>query len=79
MIIVDWSGGALTINYFQAASDTRVVGAEIAYLLQQYEDEHYLDLRDVHCVGLSLGAQTCGQMGKRLRKLGLEIGRISGK
>jgi Lipase len=30
VITVDWAKGAKTLNYFQAVSNTKVVGAEIA-------------------------------------------------
>ena len=79
LIVVQWTEGATNIIYPQSASDTRVLGAQIALLLKNYQGLAGLSLKDVHCVGLSLGAQTCGQMGKRLKVFGLSVARISGE
>ena len=77
--MVDWSDGSQNVNYFQSASDTRMVGAKLAHLVRRHNKRFGLDPDDVHCIGLSLGAQTCGYMGKRLNTLGLPMARISGK
>ena len=78
MILVDWSDAALNLDYLQASSDTRVVGAQLAHLVRTYESSLWLHAEDVHCIGHSLGAHLCGYMGKRLNYLGIQMGRITG-
>lgn len=58
VIVVDWSEGASRIFYPQSASNTRVVGYCSGYLAN-----HITNLASVHCIGHSLGGQTCGSMG----------------
>ncbi|XP_061185463.1 inactive pancreatic lipase-related protein 1-like [Saccostrea echinata] len=74
IIMVDWSPGANNVCYLQAAANTRVVGAVTARLLRTLRDEHFLSYTDVHMVGHSLGAHTCGYVGRRERG----ISRITG-
>ncbi|XP_023228761.1 pancreatic triacylglycerol lipase-like [Centruroides sculpturatus] len=69
VIIVDWSGGN-QLPYTQATSNTRVVGAEIALLVETLEEVVGLKRSDVHIIGHSLGAHIAGYAGERLPGLG---------
>ncbi|TKC48561.1 hypothetical protein EI555_016242, partial [Monodon monoceros] len=81
---VDWKRGART-GYTQAVHNTRVVGAEIAYLIQGLSVNpclgHILWTQlgygpeNVHLIGHSLGAHTAAEAGRRL---GGRVGRITG-
>ena len=62
--------------YENAASNTRVVSAYLAKLMDLVADRTGYDMSVVHCIGHSLGAQTSGFTGKIVRK---PFGRISGK
>ncbi|XP_004680465.1 PREDICTED: pancreatic lipase-related protein 2 [Condylura cristata] len=73
-ICVDWRRGALTA-YTQAVHNIRVVGAEVAYLIQALSTELGYRLEDVHIIGHSLGSHAAGEAGKRL---GGKVGRITG-
>ncbi|KAL4236540.1 hypothetical protein ACF0H5_004925 [Mactra antiquata] len=69
VIAVDWQHGA-DLPYEQATANTRVVGAQIARLVQVSG----ADANTVHIIGHSLGAHVAGYAGERLSHLG----RISG-
>ncbi|XP_016067602.1 PREDICTED: pancreatic lipase-related protein 2 [Miniopterus natalensis] len=73
-ICVDWRHGART-DYTQAVHNLRVVGAEIAFLIQGLSTEMGYSLENVHLIGHSLGAHTAGEAGRRL---GGRVGRITG-
>ena len=77
VITVYWTKGAGR-NYFQAAGNTRLVGAQIAYLIQRLHKDLRLCYSKVHLIGFSLGAQVAGFAGRRLREKGHIISRISG-
>ncbi|XP_023235945.1 pancreatic lipase-related protein 2-like [Centruroides sculpturatus] len=66
VIIVDWFIGSTFSSYIQAVANARVVGAEIAFLMER--------LQDFHLICHSLGAHVCGYAGKRLS----DLGRITG-
>ena len=57
---VDWSGGSRVL-YPQATSNIRVVGLEIAYLVNWARNNINLDPSRVHIIGHSLGAHTAGK------------------
>ncbi|XP_040292473.1 pancreatic lipase-related protein 2-like [Bufo bufo] len=69
----DWSGGSQTL-YTQAANNIRVVGAEVAYLVNTLLEAFKYPLSKVHIIGHSLGAHAAGEAGKRQPG----IGRITG-
>jgi len=69
VIIVDWRGGSLPM-YSQAAANTRLVGLEVARLVEILRT----DPAKVHIIGHSLGAHIAGYAGERIKGLG----RISG-
>uniref|UniRef100_A0A8C5XZH7 Triacylglycerol lipase n=1 Tax=Microcebus murinus TaxID=30608 RepID=A0A8C5XZH7_MICMU len=73
-VCVDWRRGART-TYYQAVQNTRVVGAEIAYLTQILSTELGYSPEDVHLIGHSLGAHAAAEAGRRL---GGHVGRITG-
>ncbi|XP_069914408.1 pancreatic lipase-related protein 2 [Oryctolagus cuniculus] len=73
-ICVDWRRGAQTA-YTQAAHNTRVVGAEIAFLVRVLSTELGYSPDDVHLIGHSLGAHAAAEAGRRLGGL---VGRITG-
>ena len=78
IIQVYWEGGARTLNYFEAAGNTRLVGAQIAYLTERLHAKYGLSFDNVHIIGHSLGAHTAGYAGKRLRLNNHPIARITG-
>ncbi|XP_072495109.1 pancreatic lipase-related protein 2-like [Notamacropus eugenii] len=71
---VDWKKGSRT-RYTQAANNIRVVGAEVAYLINVLSTEFGYSPSNVHLIGHSLGAHAAGEAGKRLQG---QIGRITG-
>ncbi|XP_043841821.1 pancreatic lipase-related protein 2-like [Dromiciops gliroides] len=71
---VDWKKGSQT-TYPQATANIRVVGAEVAYLINLLSTEFKLSPSDVHIIGHSLGAHAAGEAGRRLQG---QIGRITG-
>ncbi|XP_015997972.2 pancreatic lipase-related protein 2 [Rousettus aegyptiacus] len=73
-ICVDWRRGAQA-HYIQAVHNIRVVGAEIAFLLQGLSTELGYGLENVHLIGHSLGAHAAAEAGRRL---GGRVGRITG-
>lgn len=73
VIVVDWAGGSLPL-YTQATANTRLVGLEIAHLIEKLRDDYEVRPEDVHLIGHSLGAHTAGYVGDRIPK----IGRITG-
>ncbi|XP_019315101.2 pancreatic lipase-related protein 2-like [Panthera pardus] len=73
-ICVDWRRGAKT-QYTQAVHNIRVVGAEIAFLIQRLSTELGYGPEDVHLIGHSLGAHAAAEAGRRL---GGCVGRITG-
>ena len=64
---IDWSKGSNSINYFQSAADTRVVGAMVAYFINRLINVTTTSPKRMHCIGHSLGAHTCGFAGQRLQ------------
>ncbi|CAK6436074.1 unnamed protein product [Pipistrellus nathusii] len=73
-ICVDWRRGART-DYTQAVHNIRVVGAEIAFLIQGLSTQMGYSLENVHLIGHSLGSHAAGEAGRRL---GGRVGRITG-
>nr|XP_018901056.1 PREDICTED: pancreatic triacylglycerol lipase-like isoform X2 [Bemisia tabaci] len=69
VIVVDWAGGSLPL-YTQATANTRLVGLEIANLINTLKEKMDLDPKDVHIIGHSLGAHTAGYAGERIAGLG---------
>ncbi|KRY70521.1 Lipase member H, partial [Trichinella pseudospiralis] len=66
VIIVDWTSGSIGPNYYQAASNTRVVGAVLADFVSTLVKSFKISLNRLTLVGFSLGAHACGFAGKNL-------------
>ncbi|KAG8202075.1 hypothetical protein JTE90_010438 [Oedothorax gibbosus] len=69
VIVVDWSGGNKP-PYYQATSNTRVVAAEIALVVQALEKYMGAKREEIHIIGHSLGGHIAGYAGARLKTLG---------
>ncbi|GLG93818.1 Phospholipase A1, partial [Gryllus bimaculatus] len=67
VICVDWEGGAAVPNYVRAAANTRLVGKQLALLLQASPPAVCTQQR-VH-TWLQLGAHVAGFAGRELRNL----------
>ncbi|KAM5132167.1 pancreatic lipase-related protein 2-like [Mantella aurantiaca] len=63
-ICVDWGSGSRAF-YSQAANNIRVVGAEVAYLINILQDKFDYFPSNIHLIGHSLGAHVAGEAGKR--------------
>ncbi|XP_068630894.1 uncharacterized protein [Battus philenor] len=74
VVCVDWEGGASMPNYLRAAANTRLVGKQLAMMLQGLAEHIDLKFEDVHLIGFSLGAHVAGFAGSELRN----ISRITG-
>ena len=81
VIFVDWFNGA-TLLYAQAAGNTRLVGVQIAVLIEFIISTYRVspDVTDrFYIIGFSLGAQIAGHAGRHLRENNMVLGRITGK
>ncbi|XP_063241522.1 inactive pancreatic lipase-related protein 1-like [Bacillus rossius redtenbacheri] len=71
VILTHWGGDrSSNYSYYQAVSDTRVVGAELARLGRALVEQHHVSPGSFHVVGHSLGAQIAGYMGQNITGLG---------
>ena len=61
------------LNYLQAASDTRTVGAKVAAMVAALVERGLIRQELTWCIGHSLGAHACGRAGKTIH-----LGRITG-
>ena len=80
VITVDWRDGAGILDYPQAATNTRLVGRQIALLVDNIVQNEKLSSAElVQLVGHSLGGQTAGYAGKYFTDLtNNKIGKITG-
>uniref|UniRef100_A0ABD2W8Q0 phospholipase A1 n=1 Tax=Trichogramma kaykai TaxID=54128 RepID=A0ABD2W8Q0_9HYME len=77
VIVVDWQEGSNTWNYLKAASNVRVVGAEIAELLHKLKEmfirsrtgDYNFELDRIHLVGHSLGSHIMAFASQKLIEL----------
>lgn len=69
IIRAHWGGGSRSI-YFQSHANTRLVGLEIALLVNTMVEKLGVQATDVHLIGHSLGAHTAGYAGENIRNLG---------
>lgn len=70
MICVDWSAGAADPNYVRAAVNTRLVGKQLAILIEGLNRHFQTNLNEkIHIVGFSLGAHVAGFAGTQLKNL----------
>ncbi|XP_045160753.2 inactive pancreatic lipase-related protein 1-like [Mercenaria mercenaria] len=78
VIVVDWEKGADDlINYYQAAANTRVVGALTAQLMTSLHTSTGANYSNMYIVGYSLGAHVAGYAGERIPSLGRITGKLS--
>ncbi|XP_062959081.1 pancreatic triacylglycerol lipase-like isoform X2 [Cynocephalus volans] len=73
-ICVDWEGGSRT-TYSKATQNVRIVGAEVAYLVEFLQSSFGYSPSNVHLIGHSLGSHVAGEAGRRTNGA---IGRITG-
>uniref|UniRef100_A0A1A9WIK7 Lipase domain-containing protein n=1 Tax=Glossina brevipalpis TaxID=37001 RepID=A0A1A9WIK7_9MUSC len=66
VICVDWEKGANLPNYVRAATNTRLVGKQLAMLIKNLKDHKGLKLSRTHIIGFSLGAHVSGFAGSEL-------------
>jgi len=80
VIRVDWQAAATNIDYAQSATDTQVVGGMAMCLLKElYSGNLTMLTEKVHCIGHSLGAHTCGYVGRNaMSNFTVPIARITG-
>jgi len=69
VICVDWAAGAVDPNYVRAAVNTRLVGKQVALLIDSINNEGITINNNTHLVGFSLGAHVSGFVGKELKNL----------
>lgn len=69
IIFVDWSRGN-GFPYEKASTNAQVVGADVALFVQYFISSHGSKATDFHIIGHSLGGQTAGYAGARIRGLG---------
>ncbi|XP_014343729.1 pancreatic triacylglycerol lipase-like [Latimeria chalumnae] len=72
-ICVDWSAGS-RCPYSQAVHNIRVVGAEMAYIIDILQTNFSYPPSNIHIIGHSLGAHAAAEAGRRKRG----ISRITG-
>lgn len=69
VICVDWENGANLPNYVRAAVNTRLVGRQVALLINAINSLTGSSNSDFHLIGFSLGAHVAGFAGSDLRNL----------
>ena len=80
MICVDWSRGAKLPDYTKAVVNTRLVGAQIARLVERIGKTFGEEIHErCHIVGHSLGAHVAGFTGSNLKRNGKTLHRITGR
>jgi pancreatic triacylglycerol lipase len=68
MIGVDWSIGGNTINYVTARNRVGAVASVIARFIDNLNEINFLEFKDVHVIGHSLGGQIAGLTGKAVTR-----------
>ncbi|XP_050540529.1 uncharacterized protein LOC126905129 [Daktulosphaira vitifoliae] len=74
VFLVDWGKGSFNLNYLQVASNTRIVGAELARFGKYLAKQQELDPSKIHLMGHSLGAHITSYFAKNFPG----VGRITG-
>ncbi|XP_046449669.1 pancreatic lipase-related protein 2-like [Daphnia pulex] len=69
VIVVHWGGGS-SVEYNQAHANIRLVGLEIAFLVNTMVAKLGAKASDIHLIGHSLGAHTAGYAGEKIPNLG---------
>ena len=75
VLVVDWRRGAMTLNYLQAAANTRLVGVLASLMIEKLNNTYNITPSMIHIIGHSLGAHIAGYIGERVSG----IARITGK
>lgn len=75
VIAIDWGGGSVGL-YSQSAANTRLVGLEVAALINYLIIYKNAKLQDFHIVGHSLGAHIAGYAGEKLISMNREAGKL---
>lgn len=78
MILVDWEKGAAGPSYALAATNTQIIGRQLALLILDMVS-YGANPDRMHIVGFSLGAHVAGYAGRGVQNKGVKIGRITGK
>jgi hypothetical protein len=73
--VINWKNGAGKLYYPESASNTRVVGAMTAQLMEHLMKEGGTEWSKLWCIGHSLGSHVCGHAG---HKAVGKVGRITG-
>lgn len=68
-LIVRWTGGAKDPLYFQAASNTRVVGMALAMVMNKLSAKKKISVANSTIIGFSLGGQVAGYAGSNIPRL----------
>jgi len=75
VVIIDWSAGGNTWNYYKAAVNTRIVGYQVAKFIEHITNatinNNGPDVNiwgSLHLIGHSLGAHICGFVANELKK-----------
>ena len=77
MICVDWANGATDPNYVRAAVNTRLVGKQLAILIESLSRHFKTNINAItHIVGFSLGAHVAGFAGTQLKNLSRITGNL---
>lgn len=76
VILVNWAKLAGLPWYVTAVRNTRIVGPQLARLVEWLAARGAVSLPDLHVIGFSLGAEIAGFMGKALSPR--KVGRITG-
>lgn len=66
VVVVDWKRGAMTLNYLQAAANTRLVGVIAALMVEKLNYTYNIAPSMIHIIGHSLGAHIAGYIGERV-------------
>uniref|UniRef100_H2Y9W6 Lipase domain-containing protein n=1 Tax=Ciona savignyi TaxID=51511 RepID=H2Y9W6_CIOSA len=67
VIQINWVKGS-QLQYENAAANTRVVGAQVAYLINMLMEVFDARAEDFHLIGFSLGAHVAGFAGKKVQQ-----------
>ncbi|KAG5339915.1 LIPP lipase, partial [Acromyrmex charruanus] len=74
VVIIDWSAGSNTWNYYKAAVNTRIVGYQLSKFIEHVTNATTIAQPSVnnwgplHLIGHSLGAHICGFAARELKK-----------
>lgn len=74
---MDWQKGAAGPSYVAAASNTQLIGRQLALLILDILS-YGTNPSAIHIVGFSLGAHIAGYAGRALQTREIKIGRITG-